>query len=294
MNNLIPGRDRAVSVADLDAPLVDTFLRDHFVGREAYFRTRFIVARHGAQVAVLRVHRSAPGQLFAPIVEVEVVARSDETAFIVAPEVDTTIPTAMAAAARQLAPQARCVVVQGRYEHVSFICDPHPLPVRVVEVCPPEPAKLVDQVRRVLDVAEELPPIEVVPELFDLRELAAQLPAQHYLFPCRGGGAAVEGARVSYLDQRPPRADWCLVGCTRSAQLHRWFYGDLPAMVSTCPRELAGRDGGTVTVTKCCLLEEGLESDGAQVTVPWGATLAEVAEALRLLVRAVEPAWSPA
>jgi hypothetical protein len=212
---------------------------------------------------------------------------------VTADEVDTTIPTAMARAARQLAPQARCVVVQGRYEHISFICDPRPLPIRVVEVTPPEPAKLVDQVRRVLDVAEELPPIEVVPELIDLRQLAAQRPAEHYLFPCRGGGGAVEGARVSYLDQRPPRADWCLVGCTRSVQLHRWFYGDLPPMVSTCPRELAGSAGTAITLTKCCLLEEGLDVDSTQVTVPWGATLGEVGEGLRQLVRAVEPAWSP-
>jgi hypothetical protein len=294
MNNLVPGRDRTVSVADLEAPLTDEYLRRYLVGREAYFRTRFIVARHAAQVAVVRVHRPEQQQLFAAISEVEVVARPDETVFVVAPDVDTTIPTKMATVARQLAPQARCVVVQGRYEHISFICDPRPLPVRIVEVFPPEPAKLVDQVCRVLDVAEELPPIEVVPELFDLRQLAAQRPAQHYLFPCRGGGAAVEGAQISYLDQRPPRADWCLVGCTRSVQLHRWFYGDLPPTVSTCPRELAGSESEAITLTKCCLLEEGLDVDATQVTVPWGASLQEVGAGLRQLVGVVEPAWSPA
>jgi hypothetical protein len=297
MNNLIPGRDRAVSVAALHETLTEESVRRHLLGREAYFRTRFIVARHGTQVAVVGVRRSSQEQLFAPIVDVELLASPDETAFVVAPEVDTTIPTTMAAAAVQLAPHARCVVVQGRYEHVSFIRDPRPLPVRVVELIPPEPAKLVDQVRRVLDVAEALPPVDVVPELIDIRELAAERSAEHYLFPCRGGGAAFDGVRVSYLDERPPRADWCLVGCTRSAQLHRWFYGDLPPIVSTCPRELARRtDRLSVagTLTKCCLLEEGMDVEDRQVTVGWGATLAEVDEGVRQLTRSVEPVWAPA
>ncbi len=297
MDNLIPGRDRAVSVAWLDEPLTEESLRRHFRGRETYFRTRFIVARHGTQVAVVGVRRSDQEQLFAPIHDLEILASPDESVFLVAPEVDTTIPTAMAAVAAQLAPRARCVVVQGRYEHVSFIRDPRPVPVRVLELVPPEPAKLVDQVRRVLDVAEGMPPVEIRPELIDIRVLASQHPASHYLFPCRGGGAGFDGLPVSYLDERPPRADWCLVGCTRSAQLHRWFYGDLPPMVSTCPRELARRtDRSPVagTLTKCCLLEEGMDLEDRQVTVGWGATLAEVDEGIRRLTRSVEPAWSPA
>lgn len=293
MNNLIPGRDRAVSVAWVDEPLTESFLRRHFLGREAYRRTRYIVVRHAHEVVVLRVRRSPDEQLFSPITAVEVLADPGDTAFVLAPAVDTTVPSAMVAAAAALAPHARCVVVQGRYEHVNFVCDPRPLPVRVVEVVPPEPAKLVHQVRRVLDVAEELPPIEVMPEIVDIRRLAATRPADHYLYPCRGGGVAIENAATSYLDERPPRADWCLVGCTRSAQLHRWFYGDLPPMVSSCPRELAGADPATATLTKCCLLEEGLEVDALQVTVGWGATLAEVEAGLHQLARTLEPTWSP-
>src|SRR5262249_9437403 len=90
------------------------------------------------------------------------------------------------------APQARCVIVRGRYGHVSFIADPAPVRVTVVEVVPPRPAKLVDQLTRVLDLAEDLPPVELVPELVDLAELAGSRPSGHYLFPCRAGGAVAE------------------------------------------------------------------------------------------------------
>jgi hypothetical protein len=80
------------------------------------------------------------------------------------------------------------VVVQGRYGHVSFIIDPSPLRITVREVTPPYPAKLVDQVRRVLALSEHLPPIELVPDVIELDDLARSRRSENYLLPCRGGG----------------------------------------------------------------------------------------------------------
>ena len=60
----------------------------------------------------------------------------------------------------------------GRYGHVSFIIDPAPLRITVQEVAPPYPAKLLDQARRVLALAEQLPPIELVPDVVELDDLA--------------------------------------------------------------------------------------------------------------------------
>ena len=98
------------------------------------------------------------------------------------PEVDTAIPTALARRPRWAAPGQRGVVVKGRYGHVSFIIDPAPLRITVREVAPPYPAKLLDQAQRVLALAEHLPPIELVPDVVELDDLAAapqleQLPA---------------------------------------------------------------------------------------------------------------------
>jgi hypothetical protein len=212
-----------------------------------------------------------------------------------APEVDTGVPTQLARVARERAPGARCVVVQGRYRHVSFILDPAPIRVRVVEVVPPEPPKLLDQARRVLEVAEDLPPIELEPVLIDLTELAAERRAPRYLLPCRGSGITLEGAEVRFLDERPERQDWVLLGCDRSRELHRWFYREEPDAVDLCPRRAAGRLGGaTVVLTKCCLLEERLEDEPGAVTVPWGASLDQVREGLGRVAATAEPAWSPA
>jgi hypothetical protein len=293
MSNLVPRRYRSVSVASVDVPLTEAALRDHFLGREAYRRTAYVVARRGGDAALLQVTKASEEPLFSPIVDVRLLAGPEETAFVRDPEADTGIPTHLVRVAGDAAAGARCVVVQGRYEHVSFILDPEPIAVRVVEVEPPRPAKLVDQVRRVIDVADELPPVALRPETIDLVELARTRPSDRYLYPCRGSGIAPQGAAVRYLDERPPREDWVLVGCRRSLDIHRWFYGSEPPYVEMCPRELT-RPTDVPTLTKCCMLEAGVEREGDLTVVPWGATLDEVREGLRVLLRAAEPAWAPA
>src|SRR5262249_32320853 len=129
---------------------------------------------------------------FSPITAVTLVAAAAETAFVDAPHADTAIPSQLARVAAERAPQARCVIVRGRYGHVSFIADPAPGRVTVVEVVAPRPAKLGDQLTRVLDLAEDLPPVELVPDLVDLAELAGSRPSGHYLFPCRAGGSGAD------------------------------------------------------------------------------------------------------
>jgi len=278
--NLVPSQYRNVSVADVPVPLDEPTMRAYLVGRPAYRRTRYLVARHGGASAVLEVSKASEQPLFSPITAVRMVAAAEETAFVDAPRADTAIPSQLARVAAERAPQARCVIVRGRYGHVSFIADPAPVRVTVVEVVPPRPAKLVDQLTRVLGLAEDLPPVELVPDLVDLADLAATRPSGHYLFPCRAGGARAESlgpgepaangpgepaangpggpggadgpggggpgaaglrAEVSYLDEVPGRRPWTLVGCARSRAIHDFFYGDEVDMVDMCPRSLAGR-----------------------------------------------------
>jgi hypothetical protein len=288
-DNVVPGRYRGVAVATVPGPLDETALRAHLLGREAYRRTRFLVARHGERTAVLRVTKASETELFSPLVDVEVLAGPEDCAFVHRPDVDTAIPSALAAAALADAPGARAVVVRGRYEHVNFILNPRPRRVVVREVVPPEPAKLFDQAQRVIAVTEELPPLELVPEVLNLTELARTHPAGHYLLPCRGSGITFAGATVSYLDERPPLADWTLLGCERSRQIHRWCYGCEPTTVDFCPK----RNVVPGMLTKCCLQEEHIESGDGWVSVPWGSSLEQVREALRHLARELEPAWAP-
>jgi hypothetical protein len=290
--NVVPGEYRGVAVSTVECELDQTALARYFIGLEAYRRTRFIIVRKGDQTAIIAVRKASEDPLFAPITEVHLLAGPAESAYLEQPEIDTAVPSALARAALEHAPGKRGVVVQGSYNHVSFIVDPAPLRVTVREVVPPYPAKLFDQTRRLLEVAEHLPPIELVHDVVELHELAASKPSTRYLLPCRGGGVSVDGATTAYLDERPERTQWTLIGCERSQQIHKWFYGERADQVDICLRKRTGTAGAVLM--KCCLLEQHIEVEDGRVVVPWGASLAQISEALAALVGEWEPTWLPA
>ncbi|GAA1276880.1 hypothetical protein GCM10009609_44940 [Pseudonocardia aurantiaca] len=292
--NIVPAAYRGVSVARTSSDLDAEGLRAHLVGREAYRRTRFIVVHSPGGTSLLHVAKRSNAELFSPITEVELLAGIDDCEFVREPEADTAVPSALAEVAGRRAPGARAVVVEGRYEHVSFIVDPRPLRIRVREVVPPLPAKLHDQASRVLATAEELPPISLVPELVQLTDLAATHPAPHYLLPCRGSGASISGATTSYLDERPADQAWTLIGCARSEQIHHWFYGRDVTRADLCPLRTARLDDGSEAglLTKCCLREDGAERGDGWISVPWGSTLDQVRQALAELATQREPSWA--
>jgi hypothetical protein len=293
--NLVPSQYRSVSVADVPVPLDGPGLRAYLLGRPVYRRTRYLIARHGDATALAEVTKESEQPLFSPVTAVRMLAGPGETVLVDAPGADTAVPSQLARVAASQAPGARCVVVRGRYGHISFILDPAPLRIRVVEVVPPWPPKLVDQLARVLELAEDLPPVELIPELADLAVLAAARPAGHYLFPCRAGEAQGPGqarrpgTAVSYLDELPEREPWTLVGCARSKAIHDWFYpGEVP-VVDMCPRNLAAKcpaTAGQAVLTKCCLLEDRVSVTGGMVVVPWGASVAQLREGLALAAAA--------
>jgi hypothetical protein len=289
--NLVPGRYRGVAVARVDVELTAESLVGYFLGREVYRRTRFVVARNGAETAVLRVTKPPGDRLFLPVTGVDVLSLPAETRYVVSPQTDTAIPSGLAEAALRLAPGVRAVVVEGRYQHVSLIIGPDPLRVVVREIVPPRPAKLLDQAQRLLDMIDALPPMTLVPEVVDVEQLADAVDTPAVLMPCRGSGGDVPGVDVHYLDERPERQDWTLIGCARSRQIHQWFYGSPAPGIDLCPFSRGEPDGPTLT--KCCMQEEHVVEGPTWVSVPWGSSLDQVRDALFRLARRWEPTWAP-
>jgi hypothetical protein len=253
MKNLVPLPYRRVSVQPYEGELTEAAVVRHLLGREAYRRTDFVVLRSPAgEHAVAALARTSDEPLFSAITAVEVLALPDRCLFARDPGTDCANRSALAALAHRLGvgPEGT-LVVEGRYDHVNFIHRPDPIVLRVVEVAPPEPPKLHDMVQQVLSYAD-LPPIRVELERIELAELARRTPAAAYLVPCRSGGLDDLPAPVHFLDERPAeRRDWVLVGCERSLQFHRHYYGDEPPHV---------------------------------MVVPWGTDLAMVERALRRVV----------
>ncbi len=310
--NIMPRRYRKVSVANVGS-LSDDHLMAYFSGREAFRHTKFVVAftkkdsRDTQECALVELARDGSRDLFSVPIGVRVIASAHDCVFVHDGSVDIGIASHMAAVAQRF-PAKRCVVVEGRYHHVSFLLNPEPVEITLLDVVPPRPSKLADQVARVLDFDEGLPPTVITEHIVDSRSLLAESTETQetsvsleggLTVPCRGGGITVDGVETSHLDERPPQAGATLLGCKRSQQIHRWFYGDdPPRIVDWCPRRLipdtpaatAGSPG--LKLIRCCLLSEGFERTGDTMIVPWGATLAEVHKALVALSETKESRWT--
>jgi hypothetical protein len=281
---------RGVSVQHWPGPLEKAAVTEVLRSREAYRRTEFIVLRGDRDAtALVRITCSSQDALFNPVVAVDWLGGPDDCRYVVRPEVDTANATALAEVVEAEGNTAPIYVVEGRYRHVNFIVRARPIDVRLVDVVPPEPPRLLDLARQAIVIDEDLPPIRLFPELIDIRALAAsERPGTHFLLPCQGGGLELPGT-VDYLDQRPARAGWTLVGCERSRQFHRWFYGDEPdRQIELCPDRLVTSvvEPTPATLLRCCLIERGIRVDGQRAVVPWGTNLSEVQAALRALTLA--------
>lgn len=282
--NLVQIPYRGVSYQPYAGKMTEAAITAHLLGREAYRRTYFVILHDARQRhALVAIDMADRDALFSPIEHLEVLALPEQCVYAKSPETDCANRSALAeVAARHGVGVDGTLICEGKYDHINFIHHPDPLVLRVVEVAPPEPPKLMGLVRQVLSYAD-LPPIRPVLERIDLRELCASVSPKHYLVPCRSGGLDRLPAPVHFLDERPPeRLDWVLVGCERSLQFHRHYYGDEPPRVEMCPRRLAGTSD-VPTILKCCLLEFDIEREGNTVVVPWGADLALVEQALKEL-----------
>ncbi len=283
-HNLVPLPYRQVSVQPYYGPMTTEAIIAHLLGRDSYRRTRYVVLEQAQACAVAAVSRESEEPLFSPITAVEVLALPDTCLLVEDDTVDPGNPSSLGAKALALGlgPKAT-LVVRGMYGHVNFIHHPNPLKIRVIEVTPPYPPKLLGLAQQVLAYADDLPPIQLVTQNFELHNLAQQAPeAEAFLIPCRASGLEFD-VPTYFLDERPERRNWTMIACERSRQFHQHFYGDEAPRIEMCPRKLT-QDDGSLTLLKCCLLEDHIEAEGNRAIVPWGANLTQVNEALRALV----------
>jgi len=286
--NFVPLPYRCVSFQPYDGEMSTDVIARYLMEREVYRRTDIIILHNSRQeYAVAAVQRAGSESLFSPVEKVEVLALPEDCVFIIDPGTDPANRSALAKLAIQhhVTPEQTAIVV-GAFDHVNIIHHPKPLVLRVIEVVPPEPPKLYHMVEQVLSYAD-LPPIIPELEAIDLRDLAGTVCPEAYLVPCRSGGLNDLSAPVYFLDERPKqRQNWTLLGCERSLQFHRHYYGDEPPRVEMCPRKLLKPDT-RATMLKCCLLEYDIEQEDNVMIVPWGTDLNMIERALRQLSRGV-------
>jgi hypothetical protein len=282
MNNLVPLPYSRIAVQRIETDLDEAAIRTFLHHKEAWFETDYVVFRRGRDCAVARIEKTTPTNSFCRITSVEVLSQPDCTRWIDDDAVDTGNPSALAEKARASGIGAsETLVVNGLYEHVNFIHRPQPVVIQVFDLSPPEPPRLLDMARRVL-AHRDFPAIVLKAHIQSIPALARDVVAKPLLFPC-GISQLKRTTTAFYLDERPSRQDWVLVGCARSQQIHRHFYGDDCSRIELCPKHLFDARGG-LALMRCCMVEKRVELSGRVAFVPWGAELSLIEDALRALL----------
>ena len=294
---VIPVHCKVVGKLRVDGPITTASLEAAMDGRKTYKLTEYYCVTDGAEWAVIHVLKDKGARLLVPIEGIEVLALPHETVHVVDATVDTTNPTAMLGAAEGFAEDTRCVVVQGEFNHMSFVLrDDQEVRVRVFDVVPPYPSKVASLARRALECRPL--PVLIEEETVDLSDLAGDIdPAVKVLFPCRAGEMELDRV-VGYLDEVPALGeteDVVLVGCNLSERIFKEHYGRRPLrFVSMCPLELAlERPSGRWTLVKCCKEKGPFGVHERVVAIPWSATKGDTAAALEAIVERVQREREP-
>jgi hypothetical protein len=282
MNNFVPLPYSRISVQRVEFGLDDRSIKRFFCGKEAYFDTDYVVLRRGEACAVASVDKAKVDGMFCRIEDTGVLSPPESCRWIDDPTVDTGNPSALAEKARALGvADSETLVVNGRYEHVNFIHRPRPLVIDVFDLRPPDLPRLFDMARQVV-AYRNFPPVVLRPRIQSIPELIPHPQHKPILFPC--GVSQLKGlADASYLDERPPRRDWVLVGCDRSLVIHRHLYGNDCPRIELCPRKLFATDDAPALM-RCCMVEKGFELSGRIAVVPWGADRSVIEAALHALI----------
>lgn len=145
---MIPQHCGDVGVEEVSFPLTEENLRKHFLGRRSYTRTKFYAVTNGKDWAVVQVSKKPTKDLFQPVQGVNILSLPDRTSFVHEPGLDVLhIGNLLKVQSRH---RGRLVVFKGRFEHVSFVDVPLPAKIRIVDIIPPAPSKLVVLVRELV------------------------------------------------------------------------------------------------------------------------------------------------
>ncbi|UCE81266.1 MAG: hypothetical protein JSV94_02280 [Methanobacteriota archaeon] len=271
----------------VDFDLTNENIREYLVGKRAYIRTEYIAMNKDQEWAVAKIEKEDVNDLFQPIKSIDILSLPVDTSFVDDDTVDVLSASRMGRLRESEG--TRCVVVRGKFEHVSFFIDKRPFEITLVDVVPPSPSKLVGLIETALDtyLQSEFVKYKVVER--DLNELPGLQPGDAVLFPCRASGLESVGC-IGYLDDTPKLTpdeirSLCLVGCSLSARIFKAVYGIEPRLVNMCPVDLLSDmniDGPVLT--KCCRVTGQFEMHGNIAVVPWGARASDVAAALEALI----------
>ena len=266
-----------VSLREVDFPLTEEGISEAMKDWNAYRRAEFLVLKNRDDYAVVGLHRPDNGQLFSKVEDFDIISLPENTIFIERPEMDVINVPALASL--QMEYPDKAVVVKGLFSHVSFAYRMEPMVLRVTDSIPPTPMKLGVLVRIALASGYIEKPIVVEENVIDMADRIPEVGTEAVMFPCRVSGLKADKP-FYFLDGAPElKHEVTLIGCHLSERIFKSLYGYQPEFLNVCPADYVP-DDGVKTLTKCCLVKNGHRIQGNHASVPWGATVPEVVDAI--------------
>ena len=223
-----------------------------------------------------QLERDEGDEILVGVRDARVLAGPDEVAFVDDESVDTGNASQLARASATAT--ARVTVVEGRFQHVNFIFAPAPLRIRVVEVVPPHPPKLLEMAHTVLDYDEDLPPLQL--DFVADRPARARAPRTRPSTTCSPAAArAWSSARrsTSSTPARPtPPTGRCSAASARARSTPRSTATSRTSASTSARCWSRASRGRSRRCSSAACASAGSSGRDARMTVPWGASLEEV------------------
>lgn len=287
MKGMIPRHCADVGILQTNVPLTEESLRREFLHQKSYARTKFYAVNNGSDWAVVQVFKRPSKNLMQTIDSIKILSLPDRTRFLHMPDLDVL------QIGQLLRMQAKhpkdLLIIQGRFDHVSFVDVRLPARIAVVDVVPPRPSKLLSAIKNMLGDSASALEIEVT--LIDIEKIADSSKAERLMLPCQSTYSDLlrrTTKQIHFLDTAPALTEKNsrgieLIGCSLSRRIFEELYGFEPSFLSICPREPIWRKHDELpTISRCCKVKSGVEVDGKWIMIPWGADICEIGEAVRV------------
>ena len=215
--------------------------------------------------------------MFKRVSEYEILSLPEDTDYVRDDTIDVlNIPTL---ALIQSQHRGRAVVIEGMFSHIVFIKDLEPMLLEVVDSVPPYPAKLGVLVKKALDSDFIDLPVIMHETVIDMVSKLKDVRTEGVMFPCKVSGIRTEKPTY-FLDSDPElEHEVTLIGCNLSKRIFESLYRKDVPFIDVCPADNISGKGKTIV--KCCKVKEGHVIEGNVAKVPWGATVPEIADAIK-------------
>ncbi len=283
---MLPDHCRHVSLRKVKFELAQNVIEKELIGSKIYKGTDYLILNNGDDWCVSRIGKTPHRGLFWEITSVEMISNIENTVHHIDSEINVLNINSMAKVFDKF--PGKTVVVKGKFEHVSFITPEPVLELIALDVIPPEPAKVVELVKVVLNYKSFAKPVKLFEKVIDIRSMFRPGQNEVFILPCNASGLEKE-ISIKFLDEFPDiskenKNKITIVGCELSLRIFKEVYGFSPKFINICPASLVDDIPKSQSVLFKCCKAKSFEHNENFYIVPWGATYEDIEKALEKFI----------